>query len=135
MKDKYHLNQREMAVMEELWKSGEALTSMDLMKRKGESFPHPASLHLALNTLLSQELLEVSGLVLSGKKNARKFRPGISETEFQCRRALSDYANSSTLPEVALKLVESFIETPGRSQKETKDFQTRLAALLRRLKQ
>ena len=121
VKDNQSLNKWEMAVMRELWGSESALTSMELRERRADIFHYAAPLHTALNSLLDKKMIAVSGLIISGKKNARQFKPCISERDFSVREAVKNYGESRVLPNVAMALVKAAVGKKNTKEERESD--------------
>ena len=84
---KYLLSNREKIVMDEFWKEGTPLTTMDLMRKLKDEIPYTAQLHRIINSLLEKGLIQVCGATFSGRRCARaisvqRFHRKISRAKF-----------------------------------------------------
>lgn len=85
------LNQRELDVLNILWKSGEAMTSTDIVNEmRGLT---QSTVIAVLRKLLKDELVEVCGVTHSGKVLSRTYRPTESSREVILNNFATDYAS------------------------------------------
>lgn len=85
------LNQRELDVLNILWKSDEAMTSTDIVNEmKGLT---QSTVIAVLRKLLKEELVEVCGVTHSGKVLSRTYRPTEASREVILNNFATDYAN------------------------------------------
>ena len=66
-------------------------------------------------------MIAVSGLIISGKKNARQFKPCISERDFSVREAVKNYGESRVLPNVAMALVKAAVGKKNTKEERESD--------------
>ncbi len=79
-KKEFELTRGEETLMELFWDAGRPLTSMELSKMTDEF--NDSYIHRLLNSLEKKEMLQVSGLVKSGKQYARAFVPAMTREEY-----------------------------------------------------
>ena len=85
------LNQRELDVLNILWKSGDAMTSTDIVNEmKGLT---QSTVIAVLRKLLKDEDVEVCGVTHSGKVLSRTYRPTEAYREVILNNFATDYAN------------------------------------------
>lgn len=85
------LNPRELDVLNILWKSGEPMTSTDIVNEmRGLT---QSTVIAVLRKLLKDELVEVCGVTHSGKVLSRTYRPTESSREVILNHFATDYAN------------------------------------------
>lgn len=85
------LNPRELDVLNILWKSGEPMTSTDIVNEmRGLT---QSTVIAVLRKLLKDELVEVCGVTHSGKVLSRTYRPTESSREVILNNFATDYAN------------------------------------------
>lgn len=85
------LNQRELDVLNILWKSGEPMTSTDIVNEmRGLT---QSTVIAVLRKLLKDELVEVCGVTHSGKVLSRTYRPTESSREVILNNFATDYAS------------------------------------------
>lgn len=108
---KYLLSNREKIVMDEFWKEGTPLTTMDLMRKLKDEIPYTAQLHRIINSLLEKGLIQVCGATFSGRRCARQFQYTISQEDFESEILLEDFGgNKRKLKKFAVALVHSIAE-------------------------
>ena len=85
------LNQRELDVLNILWKSEEPMTSTDIVNEmRGLT---QSTVIAVLRKLLKDELVEVCGVTHSGKVLSRTYRPTEASREVILNNFATDYAN------------------------------------------
>ena len=107
-KDRYHVTEKEALVLELFWKNGKELTSPEIMEKLGSRLSQP-TLHLCLRSLTEKKLLKVSGFVLAGKSNVRKYLPLLSREEYAVGKVLAEYQKNELLPEITLALLRETV--------------------------
>lgn len=85
------LNPRELDVLNILWKSGQPMTSTDIVNEmKGLT---QSTVIAVLRKLLKDNLVEVCGVTHSGKVLSRTYRPTEESREVIMNNFATDYAN------------------------------------------
>ena len=85
------LNQRELDVLNILWKSEDPMTSTDIVNEmRGLT---QSTVIAVLRKLLKDELVEVCGVTHSGKVLSRTYRPTAASREVILNNFATDYAN------------------------------------------
>ena len=85
------LNQRELDVLNILWKSEEPMTSTDIVNEmRGLT---QSTVIAVLRKLLKDNLVEVCGVTHSGKVLSRTYRPTEASREVILNNFATDYAN------------------------------------------
>ena len=85
------LNPRELDVLNILWRTGEAMTSTDIVnEQRGLT---QSTVIAVLRKLLKDELVQVDGVTHSGKVLSRTYRPTENSREVIMRNFADDYAN------------------------------------------
>lgn len=85
------LNQRELDVLNILWKSEDAMTSTDIVNEmRGLT---QSTVIAVLRKLLKDEYVEVCGVTHSGKVLSRTYRPTEASREVILNNFATDYAN------------------------------------------
>lgn len=85
------LNPRELDVLNILWKSGDPMTSTDIVNEmRGLT---QSTVIAVLRKLLKDELVEVCGVTHSGKVLSRTYRPTESSREVILNNFAADYAS------------------------------------------
>ncbi len=85
------LNPRELDVLNILWKSGEAMTSTDIVNEmRGLT---QSTVIAVLRKLLKEGLVEVDGVTHSGKVLSRTYRPTEASRDIIMDNFATDYAN------------------------------------------
>ena len=85
------LNPRELDVLNILWRTGEAMTSTDIVnEQRGLT---QSTVIAVLRKLLKDDLVQVDGVTHSGKVLSRTYRPTENSREVIMRNFADDYAN------------------------------------------
>ena len=85
------LNPRELDVLNILWRTGEAMTSTDIVnEQRGLT---QSTVIAVLRKLLKDDLVQVDGVTHSGKVLSRTYRPTENSREVIVRNFADDYAN------------------------------------------
>lgn len=85
------LNPRELDVLNILWKTGEAMTSTDIVnEQRGLT---QSTVIAVLRKLLKEDLVEVAGVTHSGKVLSRTYRPTANSRDVIMQNFANDYAN------------------------------------------
>ena len=79
-KKKFELTKGEESLMDLFWKNSKPLTSMEICELTDEF--NDSYVHRLLTSLEKKKVLEISGLVKSGKQYARQFVPTLSREEY-----------------------------------------------------
>ena len=106
------LTGNESLIMEEFWKSGKPLTSVDLMERLQEKNWHASYLVGALRTLEKKGFIRVCGTVRYSTQYARQFMAVVSREEFAARLALSSGIGEKSIAEVTLAMARGLSADP-----------------------
>lgn len=106
-KKSFELTKGEERIMEFFWDSPTPLTSMDISSMTDEF--NDSYIHRLLNSLLKKEMLEINGIVKSGKQYARKFIPTITREEYGAM-VMRDLGikDEKALAKVAVAMVQQF---------------------------
>ena len=76
------LTKSETEIMELLWQSDEPITSSQMIEMSDDRTWKKSYVHLLINSLISKDMIEVSGFVKTTKNYARTFSPKISKEEY-----------------------------------------------------
>lgn len=128
------LNPRELDVLNILWKSGEAMTSTDIVNEmRGLT---QSTVIAVLRKLLKEGLVEVDGVTHSGKVLSRTYRPTEASRDIIMDNFATDYANFKNVIAqsdicAAILHVE---EKPERLKAEIKKLKTIISDCEKKLK-
>ena len=106
------LTGNESLIMEEFWKSGKPLTSVDLMERLQEKKWHASYLVGALCKLEEKGFIRICGTVRHSTQYARQFIAKISREEFAAHLALSSGIGEKSIAEVTLAMARGLSTNP-----------------------
>lgn len=106
------LTGNESLIMEEFWKSGEPLTSVDLMERLQEKKWHASYLVGALRKLEEKGFIRICGTVRHSTQYARQFTAAVSREEFAAQLALTSGIGEKSIAEVTLAMVRGLSTDP-----------------------
>ena len=98
------LTNSEMELMDVFWSAKEPLSSLeilDMSSKWSETY-----IHVMLRALLKKEMIEVCGVVQSGKKYARQFRALVSQEEYEIELFSERGVKPSEILKIAAGLVE-----------------------------
>lgn len=103
------LTDKEEYLMNILWTRDVPMTSVELMEALPENGPvkKDTGLHRIINSLLDQDLIHISGAVLSGKLYARQFSPSCTREEYTIKAFTNKAMNKRALTEMALGLIKA----------------------------
>jgi BlaI family penicillinase repressor len=110
------LTRGEETIMELFWNAGYPLTSMELSGMTDEfNFSY---VHRLINSLLNKEMIEVQGMVKSGKQYARTFLPTMTREQYGAivMRGLG-ITDEKALANVAVALICK----PAKNDKERRE--------------
>ncbi len=103
--DKYHLTDKELELMELLWKQDKPLTSVEILSTSNEHSWSDNYLPIMLKSLLEKKAIEVCGYVRCGTQYARQFKYSITKEEYVALFAIGKGLNSKSIPKVAVAMV------------------------------
>lgn len=104
------LTKGEESLMELFWDASEPLTSMQLSERTDEF--NDSYIHKLLKSLIAKNIIEVEGVVPSGKQYARAFQPTMTREEYaakvMCELGIRD---EKAIAKVAVAMVKAAEES------------------------
>ena len=104
MKQRKVLTKSEERLMDYLWKQGKAMTVTELEQALAEEVKK-VTIFKAVQTLVEQEYLCVSGLERAGKAYARKFEPAITREEYAAIVLADKGIDTDSLANVAMAMI------------------------------
>ena len=116
MKEKKSLNKREEKIMEALWSQPEAVTITEIEELFADEKISKASIFKAVQSLVKQGYVNISGVELIKKTYARKLEPAISREEYAAIMLMERGITRSSLGEIALAMTGS--DKNGKKDKE-----------------
>lgn len=120
--EKYHLTDKEVELMELLWKLDKPLTSMQMLEAAGEHSWSDNYLPIMLKSLLKKKAIEVCGYVQCATQYARQFKYAITREEYIARFAISHGLKTNAIPRVAVAMVEELDEDKEEIIRELEAF-------------
>lgn len=105
MKQRKVLTKSEERLMDYLWKQGKAMTVTELEQALAEEGVKKVTIFKAVQTLVEQEYLCVSGLERAGKAYARKFEPAITREEYAAIVLADKGIDTDSLINVAMAMI------------------------------
>ena len=107
---KYHLTDKEVELMELLWKQDKPLTSVEILAIPDEHSWSDNYLPIMLNSLLDKNAIEVCGYVRCGTQYARQFKYSITREEYVALFAVGRGLDAQSIPKVAVAMVTELQE-------------------------
>ena len=107
---KYHLTDKEVELMELLWKQDKPLTSVEILAIPDEHSWSDNYLPIMLKSLLDKNAIEVCGYVRCGTQYARQFKYSITREEYVALFAVGRGLDAQSIPKVAVAMVTELQE-------------------------
>ena len=126
-----NLNTREKELMELLWNSDDALTSVEMLEKLDSDNWNKLSVFRTINGLIKKECIVVNGLEQYNTQYARKFTYALTREEYMAKLMREDGMGLESLGNVALALLGD--EMPD-SKKEKDALINNLQAIIDDLK-
>lgn len=115
---KYHLTDKEVELMELLWKQDKPLTSVEILAIPDDHSWSDNYLPIMLKSLLDKNAIEVCGYVRCGTQYARQFKYSITREEYVALFAVGRGLNAHSIPKVAVAMVTELQEDKNDIIKE-----------------
>jgi predicted transcriptional regulator len=109
----YRLTAKEEELMNLLWSQDKPLTGVEMLAVADEHSWSDNYLPIMLKSLLKKEAIEVCGYVQCGTQYARQFRAAITREAYVARLALGRGLSVSSIPKVAVAMVDELGEDKG----------------------
>lgn len=106
MNKKSQLTDREELLMELLWRSEKALTSVELLKIEELSGWNETYFHRTIKSLSGKGLIRVCGVERYNTQYARQFEPTLTREEYAIKILKERGINSSSIGRLAMALVK-----------------------------
>ena len=100
-----NLNTKEKELLELLWDSDVALTSVEMLEKLGSDKWNKLSVFRTINGLIKKECIVVSGLEQYNTQYARKFTYALTREEYMAKLMRNDGMGLESLGSVALALI------------------------------
>ena len=107
---KYHLTDKEVELMELLWKQDKPLTSVEILAIPDEHSWSDNYRPIMLKSLLDKNAIEVCGYVRCGTQYARQFKYSITREEYVALFAVGRGLDAQSIPKVAVAMVTELQE-------------------------
>ena len=91
MNNKKLITATELEIMNLLWDLGTPLTAAEIVENSKDKAWKPSYVHLAVNSLLKKEFIEVTGFKQTTKNYARTFKPSLSKSKLIVKSIFSEY--------------------------------------------
>ncbi|MCM1183035.1 MAG: BlaI/MecI/CopY family transcriptional regulator [Roseburia sp.] len=118
VKNKYQLTEREQAVMDLLWRSEEALTSVDIGERLHDVVENATYVHRAINKLLMVGLIKECGSIRYRTQYARRFIPCMTREEYAAQCLIKQGIQAKSIGKLAMALVKETECGKGEERQE-----------------
>ena len=125
---KYHLTDKEVELMELLWKQDKPLTSVEILAIPDEHSWSDNYLPIMLKSLLDKNAIEVCGYVRCGTQYARQFKYSITREEYVALFAVGRGLDAQSIPKVAVAMVTEL-------QEDKDDIIRELEKIIKKLKE
>jgi predicted transcriptional regulator len=131
VKTNYEITKREKDILTILWKSDEPMTASEIARADGQELSISTT-QTVLRNLSKKNLVQVEGIVYSGKVLSRCYTPKMSVSDFEMNRAISSF-QSTERSISATNFVASLLEAEKDSEKALKELEM-LDSLLQKKK-
>jgi predicted transcriptional regulator len=120
MKTIYDITKREKDILNVLWKYDEPMTASEIARADGMELSISTT-QTVLRNLSKKNLVQVDGIVYSGKVLSRCYTAKMSVSDFEMNRAVSSFQSTDTKCISATNFVASLLEAEKDTEKALKE--------------
>ncbi|WP_408069955.1 BlaI/MecI/CopY family transcriptional regulator [Butyrivibrio sp. JL13D10] len=115
------LNPREKEIMDLLWKSQDAMTSIEILEQLDPEKWTKLTVFRTINSLISKDFLVVNGFEQYNTQYARKFICAMTKEEYLAKRMKEDGMGIKSLSSIALAFMGNELPKDKKERKELID--------------